>query len=88
MTVGELKKRLEGVDDTLQVVSQRYVDEDRYSLCIGIETAHLVYLPWGAEGDEVKYTELTPALEEQGLGEEVVAAPGVGEGCVVLWPRD
>ena len=50
MTVGELKKRLEGVDDTLQVVLQRYVDEDRYSLCVGVETAHLVYLPWGCRG--------------------------------------
>ncbi len=88
MTVGELKKRLEGVEDTLQVVLQRYVDEERYSLCAGVETAHLVYLSWGPEGDEVKYTRLTTALEEQGFGEEVVAALGVGESCVVLWPRD
>ena len=88
MTVKELKKRLEGVDDDLLVVLQRYADEDRYSLLTGIETSHLVYLPSGPEGDEVKYTELTPALEKQGFGEEVLAGPGVGESCIVLWPRD
>ena len=81
MKVGELKKRLAGLDDELLVVVQRYADEPRYSLLAGTETLSLVYLPWHPEGpeeDEVRYTELTSALEKQGLGEEVVAGPGEG----------
>ena len=91
MRVKELKRLLEGVDDELLVVLQRYADEPRYSLLAGAETQNLVYLPWRPEGpeeDEVRYTRLTPALEKQGFGEEVLAGPGEGEGCVVLWPRD
>ena len=91
MKVKELKRLLEGVDDKLLVVVQRYADEPRYSLLAGVETSSLVYLPWRPEGpeeDEVRYKELTPELEKQGFGEEVLAGLGEGEGCVVLWPRD
>ena len=88
MRVKEMKRMLEGADDDSVVVLQRYADEDRYSLLAGVEMSNLVFLPSGPEGDEVKYTELTPTLEKQGFGEEVLAGPGVGESCVVLWPRD
>ena len=37
--VKELKRLLEGVDDELLVVLQRYADEPRYSLLAGAETA-------------------------------------------------
>lgn len=79
MTVGELKKELEGLDDNLLVVLQKDSEGNGYDTAYQVDTNTV----FDEDDREVYPKTITPEMEKQGWSEEDL---GEGVDCVVIAP--
>jgi intein/homing endonuclease len=82
MTVKELKKQLEAVDENRIVILQKDSEGNSFSPLDGIDD-NSVYDADSSYSGEVYYEKLTDELKEQGHDEGSV---GEGKPALVLWP--
>ena len=77
MTVGELRKILEGVPDDHLVVLSRDPEGNGFKEADG-------WSDGGFDGEDFRLRELTPALKEAGYTEEDCNSDAPP--CILLWP--
>jgi len=85
MTVKELKKTLEKVDDNKIVILSSDEGGNNYSPLAEFND-EMVYKPHSTYSGEVGYKKLTVKLKKEGYSDTDIISDGVD--CLILWPSN
>lgn len=84
MNVKQLKKTLEGIDESRIVILQKDVEGNSYSPCAGVDGDNAIYVADSTWSGDIKYQKLTPTMKKQGYSDSDVSMEG--KPAFVLWP--
>lgn len=87
MTVQDLKKELDKLDDNMLVVISKDSEGNSYSPLSEV-SGNSLYTPENNWLGEVSIKELTPELIKQGYTEEDCYKTDESKECIVLWPTN